>query len=84
MVYSGYVELVVILVTFTSGDKKASATIGWLGVGLIVFLICLVIIFKWFILTHLEASLKARRIDGYSEFNLFYLSKKELKDIDLH
>lgn len=56
---------------------------GWLGVGLIVLLICLVIIFKWFILPHMEASLKARRIDGYSEFNLFYLNKKELKDIEL-
>ena len=69
-------ELVVLIVTLTSGNAKSSATLGWLGVGFICLLIVVVIIFKAFVLPYQENYLKSCRVDGFSEFNLVYLKKK--------
>lgn len=64
------------LVSLTSGDVKASATMGWLGVGVIASFIAIVPFFKCFVLDYLRTTLNSKRVDGYSEFNLVFLNKK--------
>jgi hypothetical protein len=70
------VELVVILVTFTSGDAKAAATMGWIGLGIICAFLWILVFLKCYVLEYLNNNLKAARIECYSEFNLVCLGKK--------
>lgn len=56
---------------------------GWVGVANLSALIIIVIVFKTFLIDYMTTSVKAHRVEGYSEFNLVYTNTKELSAVDL-
>ena len=79
--YSIYVLLVHLIITITSLYDGAPSIVGWLGVAVLSLLILIFLFFKFYLLEYLGNSVKALRIDGFSEYNLVYTKSKELSAV---